>query len=152
VATLPPAERERLEPLPPNVRAVEFAPLHALAATCSAVINHGGAGTVLSMLDHGVPQVIVPRMQFDEKLMAAGVGRAGAAVVLTGGTVGGTQVREALDRVLTDPAYARGAAGARDRMRELPSPNEVVGTLTGLVRETAGEAPKPVDAVGSAGT
>ncbi len=142
IATLPRTERERLGPLPPNVRPVEFAPLHALAETCSAVINHGGAGTVLSMLDHGVPQVIVPRMQFDEKLLAAGVGRAGAARVLTGTEVGAAEVRAALDEVLTEPGHALGAAEAQRTMRALPSPNEMVGTLAGIVA-CGGGAPVP---------
>ncbi|MGQ4272214.1 glycosyltransferase, partial [Nocardiopsis changdeensis] len=122
----------------PNVRPIGFTPLEPLARTCSAVINHGGAGTVLTMLGHGVPQVIIPRVQFDEKFMAAGVERAGAGLVLGGrSAVGGRELRDAVVRVLSDPDLRQGAARTRDLMHALPAPTAFVDTLVSEVRAAA---------------
>ncbi|MBR8745597.1 nucleotide disphospho-sugar-binding domain-containing protein, partial [Nocardiopsis sp. MG754419] len=41
VATVAASHQRDLPELPDNVRVVEFAPLHALLPTCSAVVHHG---------------------------------------------------------------------------------------------------------------
>ncbi|MFE9117175.1 glycosyltransferase [Streptomyces sp. NPDC007172] len=60
VATLNAEQLDALGPTPPNVRAVDFVPLNQLLPSCAAIIHHGGAGTFLTALAHGVPQVVVP--------------------------------------------------------------------------------------------
>jgi hypothetical protein len=44
------------------VRVVDFVPLNALLPTCSAVVHHGGSGTFAAVLEHGVPQLIIPQL------------------------------------------------------------------------------------------
>ncbi|WP_223830659.1 glycosyltransferase, partial [Nocardiopsis quinghaiensis] len=128
VATLPPAERERLEPLPPNVRAVEFAPLHALAATCSAVINHGGWGTFLCSLSFGVPQVVVPTW-FDNVLPARRLEAAGAGLHVPPEQADGHSVLRAVTRLLEDPSHTAGTRRIRTEMESSPSPNRIASRI-----------------------
>jgi UDP:flavonoid glycosyltransferase YjiC (YdhE family) len=46
--------------LPDNVVALPWVPLNSLLRTCSAVIHHGGAGTALTAIDAGLPQLVLP--------------------------------------------------------------------------------------------
>ena len=48
----------------------------------AAVVGHGGHGTTLGALAHGVPQVVVPLFSIDQWANAAAVERAGAGVAL----------------------------------------------------------------------
>ncbi|GGP65392.1 nucleotide disphospho-sugar-binding domain-containing protein [Saccharothrix coeruleofusca] len=43
--------------MPDNAKMVLFVPLHTLALTCSAVIQHGGFGTVNTVALRGVPRI-----------------------------------------------------------------------------------------------
>ncbi len=78
VATLNAEQLDALRPTPPNVRAVDFVPLNELLPSCAAIIHHGGAGTFLTALAHGVPQVVMPSRMWcntarAERAQAAGV-------------------------------------------------------------------------------
>lgn len=46
--------------LPPNIRHVGWTPLSALLRTCTALIHHGGGGSVLTAVAANVPQLIAP--------------------------------------------------------------------------------------------
>ena len=52
--------RSGLGAVPTNVRVERFVPQADLLARASAVVSHGGAGTVLGAAAHGLPQVVVP--------------------------------------------------------------------------------------------
>lgn len=64
--------------LPPNVAAVRSAPHRAVLPLARAIIAHGGHGTVLKALAHGVPVLAIPlgRDQADNaaRLVATGAG------------------------------------------------------------------------------
>ncbi|MEU8763219.1 activator-dependent family glycosyltransferase [Streptomyces sp. NPDC048659] len=133
VATLDSAQLAELGPLPPNVRAVDFVPLNELLPSCSAVIHHGGAGTFLTALAHGVPQVVVPARMWcntprAERARAAGVALTCPPEELTAG-----RLRAMVERVLDDGSFARAAARVRDELRGTPSPAEIVPGLERLV-------------------
>ncbi|WP_188193698.1 activator-dependent family glycosyltransferase [Nonomuraea sp. SYSU D8015] len=132
VITLPEAEQQRLTRVPANTRLVSHVPLHALAPSCSAVINHGGAGTVLTMLHYGVPQLIIPRPTFDEPLLTRQMVRQGAAVSIPSAQARGERVRAELEKLLADEAVHRATADLHRRAHALPAPNAVVPLLEEL--------------------
>lgn len=132
VVTLPEEEQRRLTRVPGNTRLVSYVPLHALVPTCSAVIDHGGAGTVLTTLHHGVPQLIIPRPTFDEPLTARQVTREGAARSIPSGRATGERVRAELEALLADEEVRLGTERLRRRLLDLPAPNDVVGVLEQL--------------------
>jgi UDP:flavonoid glycosyltransferase YjiC (YdhE family) len=46
--------------VPPNIRVERFVPQGDLLGRASAVVSHGGAGSVLGTAAHGRPQLVVP--------------------------------------------------------------------------------------------
>ncbi|WP_444961852.1 activator-dependent family glycosyltransferase [Nocardiopsis sp. M1B1] len=128
VATLPASEQAKLGAVPGNARLVEYVPLHALAPTCAAMVDHGGWGTVLTGLDAGVPQVIVPSW-FDDPMLADMLAARDAAVSVPHRTMTAGDVSTAVSRLLEDPALARGTARVRDEMRAMPSPSDLADAL-----------------------
>ncbi|WP_433699022.1 activator-dependent family glycosyltransferase [Nocardiopsis sp. CA-288880] len=133
VATLPAHEQDALGPVPANTRLTEYVPLHALAPTCDAMVDHGGWGTVLTGLAHGVPQVIVPSW-FDDPMLADMLADGGAAVTVPHRAMTAETISRSASRLLDDPSFARGAAGVREAMEALPSPAELADALVGLAR------------------
>jgi UDP:flavonoid glycosyltransferase YjiC (YdhE family) len=130
VATLPASEQDKLGTVPDNARLVEYVPLHALAPTCAAMITHGGTGTVMSALAHGVPQLISPRPTFDEPLLASSVAAGGAAVVVDPDRLDAHTVAEGVRSLLHEPAHTRAARALREQMAAMPSPADLAHTLT----------------------
>ncbi|MCB1226318.1 MAG: glycosyltransferase family 1 protein [Verrucomicrobiales bacterium] len=49
-----------LQPLPPEMLAVTYAPFSQLLPRCAAMVHHGGIGTLSQALAAGVPQLVVP--------------------------------------------------------------------------------------------
>ncbi|WP_150251026.1 activator-dependent family glycosyltransferase [Nocardiopsis deserti] len=133
VATLPATERERLGTVPPNARLVDYTPLHALAPTCAAMITHGGPGSTLTALSHGVPQLLTPGTNmFDTALIARLVERAGAGRLLPPDQVTAQSVAREIRPLLEDTRHAAAAGEMRDRIAAMPAPADLVRTLTAL--------------------
>ena len=117
-------EPEDLGPLPPRVRVERFVPQAHVLRRATAVVSHGGSGTTLGALAHGLPLVLVPQAadQFDN---AARAEEAGAAVVLRPGEVTAESVRAALGRVLGEPAFAEAARAIAAEIEEMETVDEV---------------------------
>ena len=108
-----------LGPQPVNVHIERYVPQAALLPHCHLVVSHGGSGSVLGALTHGLPMVLLP-LGADQPLNAARCETLGVARILD--AVGATplMVREAVSRALDDPAYRRAAEGFRDEIEALP--------------------------------
>ncbi|MFI7443470.1 activator-dependent family glycosyltransferase [Nonomuraea indica] len=137
VATFSDRERAALRRVPGNTTVVGHVPLHALLPTCSAMVNHGGPGTLLTGLAHGVPQLVLPSL-FDAPALAASLAARGAGLAVDGAAVTGAAVRDGVERLLDEPAFTAGAGRLREEMRAMPSPNALVAELEALA---AGRAP-----------
>jgi UDP:flavonoid glycosyltransferase YjiC (YdhE family) len=117
-----------LAPLPANTRVERFIPQAALLPTCSAVVHHGGAGTMFGTLAHGLPQVVIPQGA-DNFINAEMVERAGVAKVLRPGELTPASVRDAVHRVLREPSYALAGRKAADEIATMAAPDEVASDL-----------------------
>ncbi|MGP4028913.1 nucleotide disphospho-sugar-binding domain-containing protein [Actinomadura sp. 3N407] len=131
------AEREKLDRVPGNVRIADGVPLHLLMPTCDAIVNQGGAGSVLTAAAWGVPQVIMPRTA-DTPIIAANVGAGGAAIALDVEDAALEAIGTAVTRTLTDDAVQAAARKLRKEIAETPSPAAVVGALEDLVARHSG--------------
>lgn len=121
-----PGRRLAGRPLPGNVRAVDWVPFPRVLPTCSAVIHHGGAGTLFAALAAGIPQLVEPGAG-DRARHARLIARRGAGLAATDVTA------ELLTRLLTDPALTTAAHEVRDEMATMPAPADLVPRLEGLV-------------------
>ncbi|WP_405577899.1 nucleotide disphospho-sugar-binding domain-containing protein [Streptomyces sp. NBC_01190] len=118
----------RQQKLPTNVRLTGWVPLTALLPTCHALVQHGGAGTLMTALAHGIPQLVVPEgTDTSQSLCGDQVEQCGAGVHLRAGqrTRPGA-LTAALDDLLGQEHYARRAGEIREEIAAMPSPAEVV--------------------------
>jgi UDP:flavonoid glycosyltransferase YjiC (YdhE family) len=120
-----------LGPQPANVRIERYVPQAELLPRCHLVISHGGSGTVMNALAHGLPMVLLP-MGADQPLNAARCETLDVARVIDAVTATPQAVREAVSRVLEDSTYRRSAERIRDEMFGLPGPEHAVQLLDGL--------------------
>jgi glycosyltransferase (activator-dependent family) len=131
VATIADSERHKLRTVPDNTRIIAYAPLDALAATCSVMINHAGPGTFLTTAARGVPQLNVP-WDFDEPELARRAAGQGGALTCHGHRVTGDHIRDGVRRLLGEPRFAERAAALRDEITAMPTPAELVAQLEEL--------------------
>jgi len=127
---------ESLGPLPTNARVERYVPQTLLLPRCAAVIFHGGSGTMVSALAHGLPLVVVP-LSADQPENAARCAAAGAARVLLPGDLTPDVACAAVLDVLSDPAYRRSAERVRDEIAALPGPDDAVRLLESLAERHA---------------
>lgn len=99
---------------PGEVEVVEFADHDRLLPECAAVVCHGGLGTVLRALAHGVPQLIVP-LGRDQAFNASRVEQLGAGIALPLDAPP-ERIRVALDSLLTEAAFTEAARRAAQRI------------------------------------
>jgi UDP:flavonoid glycosyltransferase YjiC (YdhE family) len=104
-------------PLPSFARWCEFAPFRELFPHCSAVIHHGGIGTVAAACSTGTPQLIIP-FAYDQMDNASRVQHFGIGEGLANGRVTVETLSGALGRLSQD--------GVKERCRT------VAGRFTGL--------------------
>jgi hypothetical protein len=94
--------------LPANAVALSFASHDALMPRAALVLTHGGHGTAMRSLRHGVPMVLTPALAGDQPFVCAAVeewcaGRALPRDAATG------EIRAAAEAVLSDPSYRQAA-------------------------------------------
>ena len=117
-----------VEPVPARVRVEAFVPQAHVLPLAAAVVSHGGSGTTLGALAHGLPLVLVPQAadQFDN---AARAEAAGAAVVLRPGEVSAESVRAAVERALGDTSVAEAARKIAAEIAEMATADEAASAV-----------------------
>jgi UDP:flavonoid glycosyltransferase YjiC (YdhE family) len=118
--------------VPGNVRVERYVPQAEVLPRSALVVTHGGSGSMLGALAHGVPMVVVPR-QADQFENAAAVVAAGAAEALLPDDLTPDAVQLAVETVLREPRYREAAQGLAAEIAAMPSPGEVAEQLTRLV-------------------
>ncbi|MEU6284538.1 nucleotide disphospho-sugar-binding domain-containing protein [Streptomyces sp. NPDC047028] len=131
--TLTPEHASALGPVPANVEVVDPAPLSLLLDGCTALIHHGGAGTGLTALARGLPQLVLPQALpaldvYGERLAARG---AGVRVALDGQSDSGV-LREAVASLLGDPGFASAAREVATEIASMPLPADMVPQIEQL--------------------
>jgi len=99
---------------PPNVTVTRWVRHADVLPHCSAVITHGGHGTVMKALIAGVPLVVVP-LGRDQPDNAARVVYAGAGTRLRK-NASVSALRAAVAQVIDDPGYRAAAGRIADRL------------------------------------
>ncbi len=118
-------------------------PQDGVLRRAAAVVTHGGLGSTLGALAHGVPLVVLPLFSLDQWYNAAAVARAGAGVALDTerhsrravdlpDAVTLAALRPAVEYVLADPAPRRAAQAIAAEIRALPPVEEAVPALEAI--------------------
>jgi len=121
-----------LMPFPANSRVERFIPQADLLPSCSAVVHHGGAGTMFGALAHGVPQLIIPQGA-DNFEHAAICEAAGSSLTLRPGDVSPIAIADAVGRLLDEPSFAASSRRAAAEIATMPGPAETAGTLRAMI-------------------
>ena len=121
-----------LPDLPDDVRLTGWLPLGKILPTCAALVHHGGSGSTMTALAHGVPQVAMSLFT-DEFGYGGDVARLGVGVALTSGVAEPADVADACAKVVAEPAYLDRAAEVRAGIEAQPSPVEVAGIVERLL-------------------
>jgi UDP:flavonoid glycosyltransferase YjiC (YdhE family) len=91
-------------------------------------VGHGGSGSTLGALAHGVPLLLLPEGadQFENAFACA---EAGAAIVLLSDAVAVASLRAGLVRLLAEPSFTAAAAGLAAEIASLPGADEAATVL-----------------------
>lgn len=100
---------EAVEELATRALVMPYVPQRELLARAAAALTHAGLNTVLDALSFGVPLVAVP-LAFEQPAIAARVDWLGCGRVVSVAKLSSSRLREALEAVLSQPAYRRAAA------------------------------------------
>jgi MGT family glycosyltransferase len=96
---------------PENAIVLNYAAHDPILRRAALIVTHGGHGTAMRALRHGVPMVVIPGLAGDQPFVAAAVAEWGAGRALAGDAEM-PSIRSAAQDVLADAAYR---ANARQR-------------------------------------
>lgn len=129
-----------LRQAPPNLRVARYAPGSKLLEKSTALIFHGGNGTMYQGLAAGVPMIALPS-HVEQVHSFKAARRHGFGVQGSARRISGEALLRKLDHVLETPSYRAAAMSFRDAVRDADGP----GTAAGLLEGWAAEG-KPVGA------
>lgn len=89
---------------PQNAVVLNYAAHDPIMQKAALIVTHGGHGTAMRALRHGVPMVVIPGLAGDQPFVAAAVQEWGAGRALPG-DAGVEAIREAAEEVLSKPSY-----------------------------------------------
>jgi MGT family glycosyltransferase len=123
--------------LPSNIHVHRFIPQAEILPHCQLVIAHGGSGSMLGALTHGVPMILIP-MGADQPLNAARCTVLGVAQVLDAVAITSQTVRDAVEYMLDTPTYHEAAERIRNEIAMLPGAEQALALIERLA---AGKRP-----------
>lgn len=113
---------------PAHVCIARYLPHALLLPRCTLVISHGGAGTMLAALAHGLPLLTIPQGA-DQYLNAGTCARRGVGRTLLTDRLTPDSARREVRLLLDDPGYRRAAREVRAEIDTMPAPATVVQLL-----------------------
>lgn len=120
-------------PQPDNVRIAQYVPQDEVLPHCDVVVSHGGSGSVIGALAHGIPTLLVPigadQPMNAQRCVELDVGRRLNAVTATP-----ADVRAAVTELLAVPTYRQEAERLRTELAALPGPAHAAALLEQVAR------------------
>lgn len=121
-----PIDADLLGPVPANTKVRTFVPQDQVFPKASAVIHHGGSGTLLGCLAAGLPMVVTPLFA-DQPTNAKIVEEAGAGLAVLDPTPG--KITTAMKAILAKDCYRLAACAIAEEMAGLPKIDAAVSEL-----------------------
>src|SRR5204862_7509859 len=117
------------------------APLGLVVRRCDGLVQQGGECTAVTAAAAGVPQLAISRKPAAEvapgRLVAVGAGIHLRYQELQDNPASAEVIRDAVARLLADPAYRQAATRLRAEIESQPTPADLVPALTALARTAA---------------
>jgi len=123
---------DQLGDLPDGIRVEEYVDQSLVLPKAAAVIAHGGYGTTMGALAHGLPVVCIPQAALDNRANAERVSRLGAGVIVDDAS--SAAIAAAISSLIGDPAPRAAAARAATSIRELPDASQTAVLIEGIAR------------------
>lgn len=119
---------ERLGSIPTNMIVERYIPQDEVLPHIAATVCHGGSGSTLAALAHGVPMLMLPQAadQFENAEVCQEIG---AALALMPDEVSPESVRSAVTALLEDPEYSANARRIAEEIANMQSPSAVLAGL-----------------------
>jgi UDP:flavonoid glycosyltransferase YjiC (YdhE family) len=126
LTTGPGIEAGQLDTIPANVTVEAWVPQADVLRHASALVCHGGSGTILGGLAAGVPMVVAPLFA-DQPDNASRIEGAGAGIAVF--KPDASSLRAAMERVLADTEMRANARRIADQMAAMPSIDDAIDAL-----------------------
>jgi glycosyltransferase (activator-dependent family) len=134
IITLDPTELDPMPIISDNIRLAGFVPLNELLPTCSAIVHHGGPGTLTTAALHGLPQIILTENAIIE-VSAERIHELGTGLTIPREELTAAALRDKIIQVLDEPSFAENAERIRQEILDESSPNDIVPLLEKLTNE-----------------
>lgn len=128
VAVGPKGDAAALGELPANVHTERFVPQADVLRRVDLVVHHGGSGTMLGALAHGLPQLLLPQGA-DQPFNAMAIEHAGAGRALANDAQVPGAIGAAVEALLTEGPERLAAKRIAAEIAAMPAPAEVVSSL-----------------------
>jgi len=115
---------------PANATVLNYAAHDPILRRAAMVMTHGGHGTAMRALRHGVPMVVIPGLAGDQPFVAAAIQEWGAGIALPSDAAT-DPMRAAAGKVLSDPSYRQ---AARERAAALAAVDGAVNAADEVER------------------
>lgn len=119
---------------PANIHIARYISQSAVLPYCTAVVSHGGSGSVMGTLAHGLPMVLLP-LGADQPYNAARCAQLGVAQVLDAVEATPESVGAAVTMVMANPSYRQAAGRIQGEIAALLEPAQAVRLLERLAVE-----------------
>lgn len=139
LTTGPGIEAETLGAIPANVTVEAWVPQADVLPHATALVCHGGSGTILGGLAAGVPMVVAPLFA-DQPENARQIEEAGAGIAVF--TPDESSLRAAMERVLADTEMRANARRIADEMAAMPSIDDAIDALLAPLLEAPQKCPQ----------
>jgi UDP:flavonoid glycosyltransferase YjiC (YdhE family) len=125
VTTGPGLDPARVGEWPAHIHVTDFVPQELVLPHCQVAIHHGGSGSMIGALRHGLPQLVLPRGadNFHNAQLAQA---AGVALTLTPEEVSSQAIADAVTLLLTEPGFTATARTIGADIAAMPSPDQVL--------------------------
>jgi MGT family glycosyltransferase len=120
-----------LGPQPEHIRVERYIPQDEVLPRCDLVVSHGGSGSVMGALAHGLPSVLMP-LGADQTYNIRRCVELGVGLELEPVTVTPDEIRVTVEDMLADDRYRRAAERMRDEINAMPGPEATVPLLEAL--------------------
>jgi UDP:flavonoid glycosyltransferase YjiC (YdhE family) len=129
IATVGPrSDPAELAPIPENAHVERYISQSLVLPLASVAVAHGGSGSTLAALAHGLPMLVVPQGadQFENAQQCVAIG---AGKLLLPHELTAQSAREAVVSLLEDKTHRECARSVAREISAMPEPSELVRTL-----------------------